>query len=114
MAGEIVLLVDGKVVRDDNGVIAGLYTDGVRLQSTVQEIRLRMAEQQDALNMSVDRLIEVVNDYVADVRARLSEPVPDVAGAITRLDALSAAVATADTEVQPPPPPPEPEPTPGA
>lgn len=105
----IVLIVDGVLIRDDTGVIAGIRQMALAIQqasvATLTKAEALMSELSnalDAMKMSVDL-------FIADVETLLTQPSPDVQAALGKLGEMKTAIDAADAEVRgallPPPTP---------
>ena len=100
MDSNIVLIVDGVLIRDDNGVIAGIRQMALAIQqasmATITKAEALMSELSNAL----DAMKASVDMFIADVEQLLTQPNPDISAALTRLGEMKTAVDAADGDVR--------------
>lgn len=94
------LIVDGALIRDDNGVIAGIRQMALAIQqasmATITKTEALMSELSNAL----DAMKASVDMFIADVEQLLTQPNPDISAALTRLGEMKTAVDAADSDVR--------------
>jgi len=85
----IVLIVDGVLIRDDAQVILTIHEKAQRLMDTAQE-----------LNQAIQGFTTSIHTFINDVEQLLTQPQPDIQAAVASLNTMRDEVDAEAAKVQ--------------
>ena len=100
MASSIVLIVDGVLIRDDQGIIAGIRQMAQAIQQASAATLTKAESLMSELSIALDTMKASVDMFIADVETLLTQPSPDIQAALTKLGEMKTSVDAADADVR--------------